>query len=370
MAIQIQPIRNLQMNNDLLISIFNSLMDQTLVDGIFNNQRYFNKQFDNDLKSLNEQDIFKLLDRLHSPFKIHKKDHHLISDTVKLIIDVTAKCASLNSGKYLLELLDNILKHHWIGIYASHHIFQRIFELNDHDIIIEAIHRVGHHDNYASIIINTVDDEARKVSYLLALNYYDYISQIDDISLRCQAIEPCIKYYLNNPYQFVPSLGHPKMDFFFVQSLTGFGNKQIENQYLPNKGFELLFGDYSNILFRLFCLPYETFRDGNDNDSYSYDFSAMQDAIEELCRINTPISSNLLYLIAKRDQLSLTKACVVRNRVAKFIKEKSVEIISQKETANRELSKRGNPPYKQKLYEDPKSWIKPNFLKRVFNFFV
>jgi hypothetical protein len=77
----------------------------------------------------------------------------------------------------------------------------------------------------------------------------------------------------------------------------------------------------------------------------------MEQATVKLCELKTPVSSNLLHLIANRKSIHVSFGMVCN-----FKREGALNLEIQKEIALNELKTRGYPNYDPKLYIEPKAW--------------
>jgi hypothetical protein len=109
--------------------------------------------------------------------------------------------------------------------------------------------------------------------------------------------------------------------------------------------------DYSNILIDLRTYGIKTKVTYNGNEHSSYDERLMTQATKKLCKIKTPISSNLLHLITMRKRISITLSSGCMDTIHGYLEWKI-----QKEMALHELKERENPIYDPKLYLKPKAW--------------
>jgi hypothetical protein len=88
-----------------------------------------------------------------------------------------------------------------------------------------------------------------------------------------------------------------------------------------------------------------------NNEKHSYDEKLMNQATEKLCKIKTPVSSNLLHIITMRKSISVTLSVVCFSRC-----DDDLDWHAQKELAIHELKERGNSTYDSSLYLEPKAW--------------
>jgi len=88
-----------------------------------------------------------------------------------------------------------------------------------------------------------------------------------------------------------------------------------------------------------------------DNEYHSYDKTLMEKATIKLCELKTPVSSNLLHLIANRKSIHVSFGMVCN-----FKREGALNLNIQKEMALNELKIRGYPNYNSELYLEPNAW--------------
>jgi hypothetical protein len=74
-------------------------------------------------------------------------------------------------------------------------------------------------------------------------------------------------------------------------------------------------------------------------------------AVEKLCSIRTPISNNILHLIKKRNdfEVVVSISCGDANMG-------QLSFQSQRNLANQEIGRRGNPSYDPSIYIDEGAW--------------
>lgn len=124
----------------------------------------------------------------------------------------------------------------------------------------------------------------------------------------------------------------------------------------PNEPPELLeiFGDYSSIIAELFTIKQMTKRGtwSNKDFTYSYDCSISDNALNKLCELKTPISNNLLNKVKnerRNIKVKISQDCHGEGY-------NDLSFLYQREKAQRELEKRGNPVYDPLVYEEESLW--------------
>jgi len=129
---------------------------------------------------------------------------------------------------------------------------------------------------------------------------------------------------------------HFVVERLFAMQLKDYGYADFKN----------LFGDYTEIIVDI-C---------SDRGHWRYYTSCSQEsdpALEKLCAISTPVSTNILHLVAKRKNIEV----VVSEGFCQqppTLREMSFEAHRQK--ATQELRKRGNPLYDESAFLDKEAW--------------
>jgi len=124
-------------------------------------------------------------------------------------------------------------------------------------------------------------------------------------------------------------------------------------------GSHNLLGDYAHFIDNL--VDYSRYR-GNSITTSSpeekhssgrieYDLQARDKATNELCKINTQISNNILHKIIQQNDI---KVCVGWS--CAFDSYGTLSFESQREKAKNELTRRGNPPYDPSAYLNKDAW--------------
>jgi len=112
-----------------------------------------------------------------------------------------------------------------------------------------------------------------------------------------------------------------------------------------------LFGDYTDLILKACSYRCIERSRGRDRVSYDYDLQEAIAATKRLCDIRTPISSNILLLIAKRRDIEVISgySCAVECKG-------TLSFESQRKIAKEELERRGNPPYEPSAYLKKEAW--------------
>lgn len=120
---------------------------------------------------------------------------------------------------------------------------------------------------------------------------------------------------------------------------------------------DCLFLDYTElILLSSSYLKIGETTEGMYTTIYDYSTESGDKAVEELCKIKSPVSSNILHLISNKKTISV----LMHEHEEYFSNFEDFTFENQKEKARKELTERGNPPYNSSLY----------FEKDVFKFSV
>ena len=108
-----------------------------------------------------------------------------------------------------------------------------------------------------------------------------------------------------------------------------------------------LFGDYTDLILK--ACSYRCIEISSDSYDYYLQEAITQEAItatKRLCDIRTPISSNILLLIAKKRDI---ETIISSQHIY-------ISFESQRKIAKEELKRRGNPPYKPSTYLKKEAW--------------
>ncbi len=128
-----------------------------------------------------------------------------------------------------------------------------------------------------------------------------------------------------------------------------------------NKSLGKLFGDYTDYVEQAFSYKKNIIHTG-DGDVYDYSTETSYKALDELCKINTQISTNLLYKIAERKDIkdlpssATFSVDIDDSRIWHTSHKGVIGFEGQRIQARNELIQRGNPPYDPSVYLDRRSW--------------
>jgi HEAT repeat protein len=114
-----------------------------------------------------------------------------------------------------------------------------------------------------------------------------------------------------------------------------------------------LFGEYASLILKASGIKEEIIPSPGKEDSgrYNHDLKENEEAIQELCKINTQISSNILHKISQRRDIKVTISWSCN-----FFNEGNLSFESQREIAINELKRRGNPPYDPAAFLSEEAW--------------
>ena len=123
---------------------------------------------------------------------------------------------------------------------------------------------------------------------------------------------------------------------------------EIHKQLLPLTTYSQLFGDYAELILDLTNWTQE-------KTSSNFNLTKCINALEALCRIKSPISSNLLHKVTQIDHLIISQSCQ-EDRYKTTYSSNSLDFSKFQQLAKSELIARGNPPYNPKAYLDKTAW--------------
>jgi hypothetical protein len=132
-----------------------------------------------------------------------------------------------------------------------------------------------------------------------------------------------------------------------------------------------LFEDYTDFIFEALFIPgiierehimREDPSDPGYVHYYKYNLDSVEKAIEELGKIRTPVSNNLLHLIAQREDIEVITEIIKvwgdlpPDQFGPPVKEELLNLQRIREMAKEELARRGNPPYNPSAYLIEEGW--------------
>ena len=119
------------------------------------------------------------------------------------------------------------------------------------------------------------------------------------------------------------------------------------------KEFENLFGDFTPLIFDSASFYSKRFESGGSNhERFCYDATDSLRAIKFLCKINSPISTNLLHKISGKHDVS-----VVKQISGNFVTKETFSLEEHRCLAKEELQRRGMPAYDASAYLNFNNWI-------------
>lgn len=110
-----------------------------------------------------------------------------------------------------------------------------------------------------------------------------------------------------------------------------------------------LFEDYTDYILESAICDYECISDLRER-KYNYDLNNAEEAVKKLCEINTPISNNILNIIAQREDINVLRVS------GDFDDYDILSFKEMREIAKEELSMRGNPSFDTSIYLDSEAW--------------
>jgi len=116
-----------------------------------------------------------------------------------------------------------------------------------------------------------------------------------------------------------------------------------------------MFGDYSKLIEDLSYLQSTVVSSdaglGGTRHDYQYFKEKCDRALNRLCGIKTPIANNLLRLISQKRDIEVTESVICGNSSTCILSYKD-----QRNTAEDELKRRGDPPYDESVYLNSQAW--------------
>ncbi len=300
----------------------------------------------------------------------HAKEHSPINGAYY-------KCKHQESE--LIEKVKNLTDINELSEIAQNHILinvriEAVLKINDQDILtqiakneivyevrVSAIKKLTNLYALSAIAITEWDIPMRRQLSKIVLEQLTFLDKIEETEEINTLI---LKEFdtLATKESFLPYLFKSSNPEVFDKAF-----KWLLNTYftLSQSTIALLndhFPDYLNILIDLRTYKrYIEFREEGwstdnggpwNNEYHTYDKKLMEQATERLCKLKTPVSSNLLHLIAKRKSISISLGFNCNFKSSNG----TLNWIVQKKIALNELKTRGYPNYDPKLYIEPKAW--------------
>lgn len=113
---------------------------------------------------------------------------------------------------------------------------------------------------------------------------------------------------------------------------------------IPPKVLPKLLGDYTDLILDIFAWR-------PTSEPGKFDVSRCHEAIQRLCMIKTPVSSNILHKVTKVGSLSVSSEWGVEFHTVTYL-----DFKSQKQMAKEELKRRGKPRYDPSAYLNQDAW--------------
>lgn len=116
--------------------------------------------------------------------------------------------------------------------------------------------------------------------------------------------------------------------------------------------YSALFGDYTDAIFAI--RGYESSRSDRDyiTTIWEYSLSEGDKALNMLCSIESPVSSNILHLVTRKKDLTVP----VSTANGEVMGTAELSFRSQRERAEAELRRRGSPSYDTQVFLDRHAW--------------
>lgn len=140
--------------------------------------------------------------------------------------------------------------------------------------------------------------------------------------------------------------------------LACFGDKRVVSAVIDRVmnshvgGYPGLFEDYNVLISKAVTYSHSSKTVGREDPATTHTYRLHEDAVRELCQIDTPVSTNILHKLA---EIPDTKP-LVQYEHALGISEHPVSFGRIREIARNELKRRGNPPYNPAAYLVDGAW--------------
>lgn len=147
------------------------------------------------------------------------------------------------------------------------------------------------------------------------------------------------------------------LDYLFSNPAIG---QKHRNRWLvfDCERFEI-FGSYRHLILRAACADEVRQKESDHGNEgtvvrYSWSLNESQTATTNLCIVDTPITTNLLHHIIKREDVKVLTVDGAEHGAWEYGK---LCFKEHRNTAAAELSRRGNPPFDESIYLDPINWM-------------
>jgi HEAT repeat protein len=132
--------------------------------------------------------------------------------------------------------------------------------------------------------------------------------------------------------------------------------KKMQNEWKSK--FRSLFGDYTDLIIDTALYEIGTYRTHYGASGHTYSLDNTENATEKLCKIYTPISNNILHIIAKRKDIEVRIESKLSDdggfNIGWFKDTLSFERL--RKMTKKELEKRGKPLYDSSAYLKKENW--------------
>ncbi|MHC1604814.1 MAG: HEAT repeat domain-containing protein [Candidatus Methanofastidiosia archaeon] len=132
--------------------------------------------------------------------------------------------------------------------------------------------------------------------------------------------------------------------------------RKIQNEW-KNK-FRNLFADYTDLIIDAALFNVIKIKEHYGGYYYEYSLDNTEDATKKLCMLYTPISNNILHIIAKRRdiEVALSERLDEETGCSLGFSQKTLSFDLLREVAKKELERRGNLPHDSSVYLNEKAW--------------
>ena len=131
--------------------------------------------------------------------------------------------------------------------------------------------------------------------------------------------------------------------------IVAYDNKPVSSvdlirTIIPPKVLPKLLGDYTDLILDIFAWR-------PTSEPEKSDVSRCHEAIQRLCMIKTPVSSNILHKVTKIGSLTVSSEWGVEFHTVRYL-----DFKSERKVAGEELKRRGKPRYDPSVYLNQDAW--------------
>lgn len=125
-----------------------------------------------------------------------------------------------------------------------------------------------------------------------------------------------------------------------------------------------MFQDYADLITAAASYKESSGGDGSGGRSYSYDTNSSLKAVKNLCKITTPVSTNLLHHLSRLKDITVTSRTFEvpydhKHPSGMGSNTETLSFESQRSAAAKELARRGSPDYDLSVYKAEGCWSFP-----------